>query len=118
MLAKSVTDDLAWMIQRQLVKNYFETKGTTTLRPAALEQTPTHATTRNLPTILLQAIQQAIDSGLHYIRPRFKHAVSNVPDGMEPLGVYDDRHDIYLLSQLAYKIYATMVNNPVSIGNL
>ncbi len=83
----------------------------------ALEQTPAHAATSDLPTIFLQAIQQAIDSGLYYIRPRYKHMVSDIPDGMEPFGVYD-RHDIYLLSQTAYKIYAAAVSNPVPIRNL
>lgn len=117
MLVKSFTDDLAWMIQRQLVKNYFEAQGMTTLLPTTLEQTPAHAATSDLPTIFLQAIQQAIDSGLYYIRPRYKHMVSDIPDGMEPFGVYD-RNDIYLLSQTAYKIYAAAVSNPVPIRNL
>ncbi len=83
----------------------------------ALDQKPAHAATSDLPAIFLQAIQQAIDSGIYYIRPRYKHAAFNVPDGMELLGVYD-RHEIFLFSVLAYKIYATSVSNPVPVRNL
>lgn len=85
MLVKSFTDDLAWMVQRQLVKSYFEAQGMTPLTgsilsrspsPAALEQVPALALADDLSATFLQAIQQAIDSGLYYIRPRYKQRVS------------------------------------------
>ncbi|WP_417788191.1 ORF6N domain-containing protein [Stutzerimonas xanthomarina] len=39
MIVKSFTDDLAWQVQRQLVKSYFRVKGT--MQPTAAEPIPT-----------------------------------------------------------------------------
>jgi len=84
-------------------------------RPVALEPAPACTAADELSAIFLQAIQQAIDSGLYYIRPKYKRMV--VPDGMTPFGVYD-RYEICLLSRLAYNIYAAAVSNPVPIKKL
>lgn len=116
MLVKSFTDDLAWMIQRQLVKSYFEAQNVL-LGTAAVEQIPAYSSAGSLSTIFLRAIQQAIDSGEYYLRPRYKHMGKSTPRSGSIFGVYD-RHDVYLLSRLAYDIYVAVASDPVSIQNL
>jgi len=117
MLVKSFTDDLAWMIQRQLVKSYFEAHDMTP-RPTASDQAPAPALTDSLSAIFLQAIQQAIDSGKYFLQPQYKRIRQlHIAPDVEPLGVYD-RYEVYLLSQLAYDIYVAAASDPVSIQNL
>lgn len=121
MLVKSFTDDLAWHIQRQLVKSYFEGGGVSAPAPAlksierrleALEQA-TGAQTADISEVgatFLQAIRAAIDSGECYIKQKYK------PYKGKPgilLGTRG-RTETAVKTLLAYKIYSEYAAHPLS----
>lgn len=110
MLVKSFTDDLAWMIQRQLVKSYFE--GQVVGPPTAPLELPAPQEPDGVAGVaasFLQALQSAIDSGAYSIVK--KNRPHNPADG-ELLG-FKERDRIVVWAMLAYKIYAAAVPRPL-----
>lgn len=108
MLVKSLNDDLAWHIQRQLVKNYFE-------RYDDIGDQRIGAGNILSPIVVsyLQAIKKAIDGGEYYLLPKSKKKGKEVNQSGALLGVYDE-FCYYLFSNTAYEIYAASTTEPVN----
>lgn len=125
MLAKSLNDDLAWEIQRGLIKNYFETHdiepsilfklNSIESRLSLLETKEEACKEERQSDIFLKALQDALDSGEYYIRPKRAHAPESCTSRL--LGVYD-RHEIAIRSLPAYALYQAATSRPMRIRTL
>jgi hypothetical protein len=117
MLVKSLTDDLAWDVQRALVNSYF--KGKTNpppkdyLEACGIRKPDPAMTDKEVAEQFMRAIQKALESGEYYLLPKMKHTKSCKPQPGILLGIYDDTM-ITLISSRACEIYARTTKNNAS----
>ena len=116
MLVKSLTDDLAWAVQRALVNSYFKGK----INPPPTDFLEACGVIKPAPPVLsdkevaeqfLQAINRALESGEYYLLPKYNWAKQR-QDGIL-LGIYDDTV-ITLISLRACEIYARTTKASIS----
>lgn len=119
MLVKSFTDDLAWHIQRQLVKNYFDTHyngaGIALEQRQSAEGTYITANNKSLEIAFISSIKEALNSGYYLRRQRLSSAYTQ--DETKLLGTYNGDY-YYIIGKRAYKLYAATTETPAPMKGI